>query len=112
VGDRITIANPPPECGGIGDTLDQLAQGYTETLGEYDWDITFNCTPGGPWQVAVLGDSDRGRPDTAGSELAVGITDTAASISLKTTAGPLWVTTAARPADFLSTSRARASASP
>jgi hypothetical protein len=100
VGDRITIAHPPPECGGAGDTLDLLAQGYTETLGEYDWDITYNCTPAGPWAVAILDDPVLGRADTDGSQLAAGITATATSFQVQVTAGPLWVTTALNPAEF------------
>jgi hypothetical protein len=100
VGDRITIAHPPPECGGVGDTLDLLAQGYTETLGEFDWDITYNCTPGSPWQIAILDDLVLGRADTDGSQLAAGITATATSFQVQVTAGPLWVTTAVNPTQF------------
>jgi len=92
IGDRITIAHPPPECGGAGDTLDQLAQGYTETLGVYDWDITLNCTPGGPWQVGVLDDAVLGRADTDGSQLAAAVTSTDTALPVLVTAGPQWTT--------------------
>jgi hypothetical protein len=100
VGDRATIAHPPPECGGAGDTLDLLAQGYTETLGILDWDITVNCSPGAPWKVGILDDPMLGRADTDGSQLAAGVTATATSLQVAVTAGPLWVTTAAAPAEF------------
>ena len=94
VGDRITIAHPPPECGGTGDTLDLLAEGYTETLGLYDWDLVFNCAPGTPWQIGVL---DDGRADTDGSELAADVAADDTTLSVAVTAGPLWVTTALLP---------------
>jgi hypothetical protein len=92
VGDRTTIAHPPPECGGAGDTLDQLAQGYTETLGILDWDITYNGSPGAPWKVGVLDDPVLGRADTDGSALAAGVTAAATALSVATTSGPTWTT--------------------
>lgn len=94
IGDRVTIAHPPPEAGGIGDTLDLLAQGYTETLGSYDWDLVYNCTPGGSWYV---GTSDADWADTSGSQLAGSLTTTATSLSVATTTGALWT---ADPSDF------------
>lgn len=97
VADRITIAHPPPEAGGAGDTLDQLGQGYTETLGSYDWDLVFNCSPGAPWKTAVLDDPVLGRADTDGSQLAVGVNATATTLQVAVTAGPLWTTD---PAEF------------
>jgi hypothetical protein len=92
IGDRITIAHPPPEAGGTGDTLDLLVQGYTETLGSYDWDIVFNCTPYGPWRPAVLDDATLGRLDTAGSQLALAATSSDTSLTVQTTTGPYWTT--------------------
>src|SRR5689334_23552634 len=46
IGDRITISNLPPWVA-PGD-VDLHVQGYTETVGLYDWTIVFNCTPAGP----------------------------------------------------------------
>jgi hypothetical protein len=100
VGDRITIAHPPPEAGGTGDTLDLIVQGYTETLGLYDWDLVFTCTPGAPWNVAVLDDPVLGRADTDGSQLAAGVTTTATTLQVQVTDGPLWITTASNPTEF------------
>jgi hypothetical protein len=95
VGDRITITHLPPWVA-PGD-VDLLVQGYTEVIGLYDWTITFNCTPAGPWRVAVLDDPVLGRADTDGSRLAAGITATATSFQVQVTDGPLWTTD---PADF------------
>lgn len=95
VGDRITIANPPPQAG--PDMIDAMCQGYTETLGLYDWEITYTCTPYRPWLVGVLDDPVLGRADTDGSQLAAAVSATATALSVTVTAGPLWVTA---PAEF------------
>jgi hypothetical protein len=90
IGDRTTIAHPPPECGGAGDTLDLLDQGYAETLGLYDWDITYNSSPGAPWKVGVLDDPVLGRADTDGSTLATAATAPATTLTVASSPGPLW----------------------
>lgn len=93
-GDRITIDNPPAWL--PPGPIDLLGQGYTETIGHpIDWDIEFNCTPASPWTVGVIEDDVLGHLDTSGSELAAGITSAALSLSVNTTSGPRWTTTAA-----------------
>lgn len=93
VRDRITISNPPPSL--PPDLIDLIAEGCQERLGQYDWDLVFNCSPGGPWRVGVLDDTVLGRADTDGSQLAAGVSSTATSLSVATTSGPLWTTAAA-----------------
>jgi hypothetical protein len=90
LGDRIQITNPPFSM--APGTIDLLAQGYTEVIGQFDWDITYNCTPAGPWNIWIVEDPDYGRPDTAGSTLAASYTSTATSISVATASGPVWTT--------------------
>jgi hypothetical protein len=90
LGDRIQITNPPVWVG--PDTVDLIVQGYTETIGLYDWDFSFNCTPGGPWNVAVTDDLVLGRADTDNSQLNTSATSTATSLSVAVTAGTLWPT--------------------
>ncbi|WP_425244857.1 hypothetical protein [Streptomyces sp. NEAU-NA10] len=97
-GDLIRITNPPPWLP-PGD-IDLIVQGYTESFDQYAWDVFFTCTPAGPWTVGVVGDSVRGRVDTAGSEVAAAATSTATALHLLTTAEQRWVTTAIRPAAF------------
>ncbi|MET8475438.1 hypothetical protein ABZY90_19520 [Streptomyces sp. NPDC006422] len=93
VGSRLQITNPrvwlPP------DTIDLLAQGYTETMDQRSWTITYNCTPYGPFNVAVEGDSTYDRADTEGSELAEALTDTETAVDVLTTSGPVWTTDSA-----------------
>lgn len=93
IGDRIQLLNLPvwqPQG-----PVDLIVQGVTETIGVRTWAMTFNCTPGGPWVVGLLDDDVLGRADTAGSELAAdaGAGDT--TLSVATTSGPLWTTSAA-----------------
>lgn len=98
LGDLITIANLPPWL--PPDLVSLMCQGYTETLAWADWQITYNCTPGGPWTVGTLDTPARGQLMTTGSTLAAGVNATATTLSVATTSGPLWTTTASRPADF------------
>ncbi|RPK85055.1 hypothetical protein [Streptomyces sp. ADI98-10] len=90
IGDRVTIANPPPWL--PPGVIDQHMHGYTERLGLYEWALTMNCAPAGPWQVGVVEDPVLGRADTDGSELAASVTDTDTVLPVAVTAGPLWVT--------------------
>ncbi|MEV0963256.1 hypothetical protein AB0J25_11820 [Streptomyces sp. NPDC049910] len=90
IGDRLTISNPPPWL--PPETIDQLAQGYTEILDQYTWDLWFNCTPAGPWTVAILEDPVLGRLDTDGSELAAAVDADDTELLVTVTAGPLWTT--------------------
>jgi hypothetical protein len=90
IGDRLTIGNPPVWV--APGVIDLIAEGYTETIGWADWTITYNCTPAGPWSVAVSDDPVLGRADTDGSQLAASVTATATTLSVAVTAGPLWTT--------------------
>lgn len=90
VGSRIQITNPPAWL--PPDTLDLLVQGYSETLDQFTWTLTFNCTPFGPFNVATEGDSLYNRADTAGCELAEALTTSEADVDVLTTSGPVWVT--------------------
>lgn len=89
-GDRVTIANPPAWL--PPGPIDLLAQGYTETIGHpIDWDVEVNCTPAGPWTVAVY---DTVRRDTSGSQLAAAAASGATALSVVTTEGARWSTDA------------------
>ena len=92
VGDPIVItgwdlSGYPP------DDVQQLAVGYTEVLSNVQWDLTLNCIPAAPWQVAIHGDGIS-RYDTEASTLHANITSTATSMTVDTTSGPRWVATA------------------
>lgn len=93
--DRLTISNPPAWL--PPGAIDQLVEGYTETLGAYDWDLTYNCSPAGPWTVGIVEDTILGRADTAGSQLTSSITASSTSVSVTTTTGPVWINGATSP---------------
>lgn len=87
IGDYLSIDNLPewlpPE------PVELLAQGYRETHHTFEWDITWNCVPAGPYRVFVL-DQDRLEGDHA---LASPVNTSATSWSVKTNSGPLLSTT-------------------
>lgn len=74
--------------------IDLMVEGYREDLTSLTWDITFACSPAGPWTVGVVEDPVLGRADTDGSELATSATASATTLSVAVTDGPLWVTAA------------------
>lgn len=95
IGDRMHIENPPSSV--PPDTIDLMVQGYTEILDQFRWEIDFNCTPAGPWDVTWVGDSDSATSsrefawvDTDGSQLAEALTTTETDIDVLTTTGPTW----------------------
>ncbi|MES2211463.1 MAG: hypothetical protein V4515_14965 [Chloroflexota bacterium] len=49
---RTTIDHPPTDI--VADDVTVIVEGYTETLGPFDWDIEANCSPQGPWRVSVM----------------------------------------------------------
>lgn len=96
IGDRFAISNPP--AGWLApDTIDLMAQGYSEVLDQFTWNIDFNCSPAQPWDVTWAGDATSATSprefqwtDTAGSQLAEDLTTTETDVDLYTTVGPLW----------------------
>ncbi|MCX5362872.1 carbohydrate binding domain-containing protein [Streptomyces sp. NBC_00124] len=88
VGDRAIITNPPewlpPE------QIEMLVEGYTETLGVYTWDVTYNASPGGVFLVGMTDDAEYGIADTDGSQLAQAVTATTTQFLVKATDGPAW----------------------
>jgi hypothetical protein len=51
VGDRVVVTDAPSWLP-PGD-IQQLTQGFSEDIGQFDWQITANCTPASPWNVGV-----------------------------------------------------------
>lgn len=73
IGHRVQRTNVPPKRG--GGVIDQLLDGYDETLGHRSWTVSANCSPAGPWDVAEV-DGDQFVPadgtTLTGSGLAAG----------------------------------------
>ncbi|MFD3654327.1 hypothetical protein [Streptomyces sp. NPDC058620] len=98
IGDRITISNPPAWL--PPGTIDQHMRGYTEVLDQFEWTLTMNCVPAGPWTVGVVEDPILGRADTDGSELAAAVTSSDTTWQVAVTDGPAWITTSGQPTEF------------
>ncbi|MFI2349695.1 hypothetical protein ACH492_22110 [Streptomyces sp. NPDC019443] len=94
IADRLAVQNLPSWLP-PGD-LDQLMLGSTELLGNFEHQITFNCAPAAPYTVGIADDTDLGRADTEGAELAEALTTTETDMDVTTTAYPLWTTDAAQ----------------
>lgn len=92
---RITAPLPswlPP------DAIDNLVLGYSETIAQFSWRLSFACVPYGPWRTGVLDDTVLGRLDTDGSTLAVAAASSDTTLTVETTGGPAmpyWTTSGA-----------------
>lgn len=87
-GSRIAITNPPPQM--PPDDISQLVQGVQETLAQYQWDMTLNCSPHSPYDSVGRYDDGASRYMSDGSTLNTGVNSTATSLSIATPSGPLW----------------------
>jgi hypothetical protein len=94
----LTIDNLP--AGQKPDAVEQLIQGYSETLSNKMWSLTFNGTPYGPWRVGIV-ESPLIPPRVMASETTCSsATSTATSLTFNTPAtSARWV----RAADVAST---------
>lgn len=91
IGSRVTVSNPPPEL--ALERIDQLVEGYAETLDRFEWSTVLHCSPAAGWDVATADGVQRVAAD--GSTLGADITSTALSLSLTSTAANgAWTTDA------------------
>ena len=96
IGDRLDVVLlgltwlPPAD-------VQQIVQGYAETITPFSYRIEFNCTPARPYNAAHYDEigADQFRYDTAGSTLVSAITTTATSFTVATSSGPMWTTVGA-----------------
>ncbi|MCR3732182.1 hypothetical protein FHS35_009100 [Streptomyces umbrinus] len=89
LGDVIRLKNLPPWVS--FDDVDLIVQGYHETLDLQRWEVTFNCSSGGPWNTAKASHTVYGKANTTGHELAAAVTANAAVLPVVATAGLPWV---------------------
>lgn len=85
VGDRMVITNIT--LADIPDELDLIVQGTAEVISNKLWVVTFNCSPGEPYQVAKF---DTAHYDADGSVLTADITAGATSFQVSQTGTSLW----------------------
>jgi hypothetical protein len=89
-GDLIRLTNLPAWVA-HGD-VDLIVEGWTETLDLYTWSIDFNCSPGGPWNTAVVEHPTYAKVDTDGSTLGGPVSATDTALAVRSSPGPLWTT--------------------
>ncbi|QUI32430.1 hypothetical protein H9W91_17355 [Streptomyces alfalfae] len=89
-GDLIRLTNLPPWVS--HNDVDLIVEGYHEVLDLQKWDITFNCSAGGPWNTAKADHPVYGKAGTDGSELAEPVDAAATTLLVAATAGPAWTT--------------------
>ncbi|MEV0015451.1 hypothetical protein [Streptomyces tendae] len=94
-GSRLQVTNPPVWL--PPDVIDLLVQGYSESLDQFEWTITYNCTPARPFDVAWTGNATTATSsvefawlDTDGSQLAEALDTTETAVDVFTTAGYRW----------------------
>ena len=96
IGDYLQITNPPYWI--PPGPVKQLCAGFAETFAPgIVWPITVNGVPESPYEVMTFGTdaADSSHFDTAGSELHTSVSATATSLSVATTAGPVWTVSGA-----------------
>lgn len=93
-GDILRLTDLPPWVA-HGD-VDLMVEGWTETLDLYQWEIQFNCSAGGPWNLATVDHATYGRADTDGSALAAAVSPADTTLAVRTP-GLQWTT---NPADM------------
>lgn len=82
-GDVIRLTDLPPWVA-HGD-VDLMVEGWTESLDMYCWTIVFNCSPGGPWNVAMTDHALHSRAGTVSAELVSAVDSAATSLSVLAT---------------------------
>ena len=90
-GSRIRITAPLPSWL-PPDAIDELVLGYTETMAQYSWRLSFACQPYGPYRLATTDDYTLGRAGTDSTTLTSNITSSATSLSATVNSGNLWST--------------------
>lgn len=103
-GSRIQVINVPKRYGHDG--FDLLIRGSKETHAEGVFDITFNCSPYGPYITGLVvaegspvSPTDP-RADTSGAALAEDLDATETAVDVLTANSRKWIRTATYPGDF------------
>lgn len=92
IGGRLVISGAP-SAATSPDDIQQIAQGFTETLTPFEWLIDVNCTPASVWDVAVWDDESgpgEARYSSDGTTLEAAVSSSATVLRVDTPTGPLW----------------------
>lgn len=89
-GDKIRLTDLPKWVSTV--PVDLIVNGWSELLEPYRWEVTFNCAPGGPWNLAQADHPEYSRAGTDGTVLDEPVTATDTVLTARVTAGPMWTT--------------------
>lgn len=92
VGDRLVVTGAPSNSTSPDD-IQQIAQGFTETISRFEWLIDVNCTPASPWDVGVWDDTTgpgEARYSSDGTTITEDLTLVEVGINVSTPTGPVW----------------------
>lgn len=94
VGDLIRVKNLPRQH--APDDVDLIIQGYSETITPSRWQVTFNCSPAGPYRVGIYdGTGTReSRYASGNTTLDEDLDTTETDIDITTPTPPYWTTDA------------------
>lgn len=96
---RVDVTNPPSQAG--PNSITSVVEGYSMSIGFFEWEIGLVASPYEPWRVGVVeGSTEPLRLETGGSKLDATVNSSATSLTVSTQVFPAWVTTAANAADF------------
>jgi len=98
VGDKLVITNTPDRF--PPDDIEQIALGFSETLGGHTHSIDINCAPDSPYRVGVY-DAASSRYDSQASSLVNIINETDFVLIVRTETGPQWQTVGDFPFDVV-----------
>lgn len=90
VGDKIRIEGLPVRFAS-GNVVELIIDGWSETFQPRAWELTFNCSPAGPYTVGIVGDEVLGIVDGGNTALAAGADADDTVFLVERTAGPVWV---------------------
>jgi hypothetical protein len=98
VGDRLVITGMPSHL--PPDNVQQIAQGFTEYLANFERAITVNCTPASVWSVGVyastaVSGAGQSKYSSDGTVTTEALDTTETGIDISTPSGPVWTNTAA-----------------
>ncbi|MCX4572292.1 hypothetical protein OHB41_03645 [Streptomyces sp. NBC_01571] len=87
-GDKIRLTDLPQWVS--NEDVDLIVNGWSEVLDLYRWEVTFTCSPGGPWDVAML---DPGLRASGGdSVLTAAVSSSATKLTVTPPLGVGWTT--------------------
>jgi hypothetical protein len=107
IGDRIVVTDMPSHL--PPDDVQQIAQGFTEYLANFERTVYVNCTPASPWYIARYSDvlvtvtgGNQSKYGSDGTVTTEALDTTETGIDISTPSGPVWTTTAAQfPLDII-----------